>query len=94
MGSGHRCDEGIDMKRLKKAMLLPVRSLAYRWNRLKLYYLTEQALYELRNVHVMPNFYYRWLFRLSMRMVHIDRFRRFADKAIHTIPYHVRFEVA
>ncbi|BBO66885.1 hypothetical protein DSCA_08150 [Desulfosarcina alkanivorans] len=82
------------MKRLKKVILLPLRSLAYRRNHLKLYYWSDQALYELRNVHLMPDFYYRWLFRFSMRMVHIARFRRFADKAIHTIPYRVRFDVA
>ena len=84
----------MDMKRLRKAILLPVRRVAYRWNRLKLYYWAEQELYEMRNVHVMPKVYYRWLFRISMRIVHMDRFRRFADKAIHTIPYSVRFDVA
>ena len=82
------------MKRLKKAMLLPVRVFAYRWNRMKLYYWVEQELFEMRNVHVMPDFYYRWLFHLSMRIVHIDRFQRLADRAIHTIPYRVRFDVA
>ena len=82
------------MKRLRKAMLLPVRSLAYRWNRVRLYYWAEKKLSELRQVHVMPTFYYRCLFRFSMRIVHVDRFRRFADKIIHTIPYHVRFNVA
>ena len=82
------------MKRLKKAILLPVRMFAYRWNRMKLYYWAEQELFEMRNVHVMPDFYYRWLFHFSMRIVHIDRFRRLADRAIHTIPYRVRFDVA
>lgn len=82
------------MKRLKKAILLPVRKVAYRRNRLKLYYWADNELSELRNVHLMPRFYYRWLFQISMRMVQIERFRRFADKAIHTIPYRVRFELA
>jgi hypothetical protein len=82
------------MKRLKKAILLPIRSFAYRWNRMKLYYWAEQELFELRYVHVMPTFYYRWLFHFSMRIVHVDRFQRLADKAIHTIPYRVRFDVA
>ena len=82
------------MKRLKKAILLLVSIFAYRRNRLKLYYWAEQELYGLRNVNLMPNLYYRWLFKISMRVVHIDRFRRFADKAIHTIPYDVRFDVA
>jgi hypothetical protein len=57
------------MKRLKKAILLPVRSLAYRWNRLKLYYWAEANLYELRTVNVMPSLYYQWLYQLSMSMV-------------------------
>jgi len=82
------------MKRLKKAILLPVRYFAYRWNHPKLLYWAEQELFEIRNVYVMPDCYYRWLFHLSMRIVHVDRFQRFADKAIHTIPYHVRFNVA
>lgn len=87
-------DGVVDMKRLKKAVLLPVRSVAYRWNWPHIYYWAEQELSGLRNVHIMPNFYYRWLFQVSMRMVHIDRFRRLADKAIHTIPYRIRFDVA
>ncbi len=82
------------MKRLKKAILLPVRRIAYRWNRLKLYYWADKELYAMRNVAVMPNLYYRWLFRISMRIVHVERFRRLADKAIHTIPYRVRFDLA
>ena len=48
----------------------------------------------MRNVYVMPDFYYRWLIHFSMRIVHIDRFRRLADKVIHTIPYRARFDVA
>jgi hypothetical protein len=82
------------MRRLKKAMLLPTRRLAYRWNLLPLYYWAERELFELRSIDVMPEFYYRWLFRFSMRIVHIDRFQRLAEKLIHTIPYHVRFNMA
>jgi hypothetical protein len=82
------------MKRLKKAIIIPVSHLAYRLNRLSVYYWAEQALYDLRTVNVLPLFYYRWLFQVSMRLVHLKRFRRLADKAIHTIPYHVRFDVA
>ena len=82
------------MRRLKKAILLPVMNFAYRWNRPKLFYRVEQELFELRNVNVMPEFYYRWLFRFSMRVVHVGRFQRLADKVIHTIPYRVRFDVA
>ena len=82
------------MIRLKKAMLLPLEMFAYRWNRTKLYYWVEQELFEMRSVHIMPDFYYRWLFHLSMRIVHVDRFRRLADRAIHTIPCRVRFDVA
>ena len=82
------------MRRIRKAILLPVRNFAYRWNRLKLYYWTEHALFELRQVYIMPDFYYRWLFHVSMRLVNVDRFQRFANKVIHTIPYHIRFHVA
>jgi hypothetical protein len=82
------------VKLLRKAILLQVRIFAHRWNRLKLYYWAEEELFELRNVHVMPTFYYRWLFHFSMRIANTDRLRRLADKAIHTIPYSVRFDLA
>ena len=82
------------MKRVKKAILLPVRRFAYRRNLLRLYYWAEKELFEIRNVHVMPTFYYRWLYQFSMRIVHVDRFRRLADRMIHTIPYNIRFNVA
>lgn len=82
------------MKRLKKALLLPVRYMAYRWNRLHLYYWAEAALFELRAVSVMPSFYYRWLYKMSMSLVRSKKFQRLADRAIHTIPYNIRFNVA
>lgn len=84
----------MNMKRLKKAILLPVRNLAYRWSRLRTYYWADAELYKLRTVNVMPAIYYRYLYQLSMRLVESNRFRCLADKAIHTIPYHIRFEVA
>ena len=82
------------MKRLVKAVLMTVRKLAYRCNRIKLYYWADHYLYDLRTVTVMPNIYYRFLFRASMRLAESSRYRRLADKAIHTIPIHVRFDVA
>ena len=82
------------MKSLKKAILLPLRNVAYRWNRLGLYYWAEAKLYELRTVDVMPDFYYRWLYHVCMRLVESNILRRLADRVIHTIPYHVRFKVA
>jgi len=82
------------MKRLKKAILLPVRNMAYRWNRLRTYYWADEKLNELRTVHVMPNLYYRWLYQGCMWLAETGKFRRLADRAIHTIPYHIRFYVA
>lgn len=82
------------MKRLKKAILLPLRYSAHRWNRLRTYYWADNKLHELRSVYVMPTFYYRWLYQTSMRLAETRRFKRLADRAIHTIPYHVRFYVA
>ncbi len=68
--------------------------MALRCNRLGLYYWADQKLYEIRSVAVMPEFYYRTLFRVSMRLIQVHGFSRLADKVIHTIPYHVRFNVA
>jgi len=82
------------MKRLKKAILLPVRNMAYRLNRLHLYYWAEAELFELRTVNVMPSIYYQWLYKLSMSLVRSNKFRRLADRAIHTIPYNIRFNIA
>lgn len=82
------------MRRIKKAILIPVRSMAYRWNRLRLYYWADKELFELRTVNVMPDFYYHWLYRISMRLIESNNFRRLANRAIHTIPYHIRFNVA
>lgn len=82
------------MKRLTKAILLPVRSMARRWNRPRLYYWSESKLFELRAVKVMPQFYYRWLYQLSMNLLPIRRLRPLADRLIHTIPYDIRFHMA
>jgi hypothetical protein len=82
------------MKRLKKAILLPVRRYAHRRKCARLYYWAEQELAELRTITVMPRLYYRALYRGCMRLNDFSRFRRLADKAIHTIPYQVRFDMA
>ena len=82
------------MKRIRKLALLQIRSLSLRCNRTGLYYWAEQKLFELTAVTVLPEFYYRFLFGLSMRLIRMNHFRRFADKAIHTIPYHIRFNIA
>ena len=82
------------MNRLKKIALLPVGKISYRMRCTRLYYWSEEELYPLRAVVIMPRFYYRWLYQLCVCMVEFRNFRRLADKAIHTIPYHIRFEVA
>lgn len=82
------------MKRIKKLVLLQIRSLSLRCNHTKMYYWAELKLFELRAVTVLPEFYYRFLFGLSMRLVRMNHFRMLADKAIHTIPYHIRFDIA
>jgi hypothetical protein len=82
------------MKRIKKLVLLQIRSLALRCNRTRIYYWAEIMLFELKEVIVLPEFYYRFVFGLSMRLVRMNHFRTFADKAIHTIPFHIRFHIA
>lgn len=82
------------MERIKKLILLQIRWLALHCNQTRLYYWAELTLFDLRGVTVLPDFYYRLLFRLSMRLVQTDQFRLVADKAIHTIPYHVRFNIS
>jgi hypothetical protein len=82
------------MNRLKKAALLQIRTVSYRMRLLRLYYWAEKELYPLRAVNVMPRFYYRLLYRLCFWMVDFRNFRRLADLVIHTIPYHIRFDIA
>ncbi len=82
------------MKRLKKAVLLPIRHMAHRWRRLSLYYWAERQLFDLQAVWVMPIWYYRWLFHTCMWMVDFKICQRVVNRAIHTIPYPVRFEAA
>lgn len=82
------------MNRLKKIALLPVRRISYYMRLTRPYYWSEQGLYPLRAVYIMPKLYYRCLYRLCVWLVDFKKFRRLADKAIHTIPYHIRFEVA
>ena len=82
------------MKRMKKAILLPVRSIARHLNRLRLYYWSDIKLYELRAVCVMPRWYYRWLYNTCLWLVEFRKFQRLADRTLHTIPYNVRFEMA
>jgi hypothetical protein len=82
------------MKRINKAALLMVRKVAYRGHFLRPYYWADRKLFELRTVYVMPLLYYRWLYQWCMWLIASNRFQRLADRAIHTIPYHVRFKVA
>ena len=82
------------MMRLWKAILLPLRKIAYRWNRLRLYYWAESQLVDLTMISVMPIMYYRCLYHLCLWLVELKRFRKVANYLIHTIPYHIRFAVA
>jgi hypothetical protein len=82
------------MNRLKKVVLLPVNRLSYRMKLIRLYYWSERRLYLLRAVYVLPIFYYRWLYQFCLSMVAMRKCRRMANRLIHTIPYHVRFELA
>ena len=82
------------MKRIKKAVLLPIRWMAYQWKLLRLYYWAETELNEMRSVCVMPSLYYCWLYRSCLWLIEFNKFKRLANRAIHTIPYQVRFELA
>jgi hypothetical protein len=42
----------------------------------------------------MPRCYYFWLYHASMRMIKAGKMKRLASHMIHTIPYHVRYEIA
>lgn len=82
------------MNRLKKVVLLPVNRISYRMRLIRLYYWSERRLYLLRAVYVLPVFYYRWLYQFCLLMVESRKCIHMADRVIHTIPYHIRFELA
>jgi hypothetical protein len=82
------------MKPIKKAVLLSLRNLAYRWRILGLYYWADLKVYELRAVYVMPMFYYRRLYITCVWLAQMRKFRTLADRMIHSIPFHIRFELA
>jgi hypothetical protein len=82
------------MKRLKKIVLMPVKQISYRMRFFRLYYWTEITLYPLQAVSVLPRCYYNLLYRLCIRLVEFKKLKRLANRAIHTIPYHIRFEIA
>jgi hypothetical protein len=82
------------MQRMKKALFLQVWRLAWHWKNMRLLYWADRNLYELRSVYIMPCWYYLWLYRTCMRLAASGTCLRMADRAIHTIPYHIRFEMA
>jgi hypothetical protein len=82
------------VKRLKKALLIPIRKMACQQKRLRLYYWADMKLDELRTVSVMPKWYYRRLYHACVWLVAFRKFQPMANRAIHTIPLHVRFELA
>lgn len=82
------------MHKLKKATLLIVRAAAHHWKLNRLYYWSEHELSQMTYVYVFPGCYYQFLYRSCLWGVRYKAFRRAADWAIHTIPYHVRFKIA
>jgi len=80
--------------RVKKAVLQAIRKMAQYAGFLRLYYWSDFTLLQFREVCVMPIIYYRCLYRACMWLVEHRKLKKLANMAIHTIPYHVRFEVA
>lgn len=79
---------------MKKAVLLAIRKTAQRVGFQTLYYWSDLTLLQFRGVCVMPDFYYRCLYNACMWLVEHRKLKKLANMAIHTIPYHIRFEVA
>lgn len=82
------------MKPMKKAFFLLIRVTMHYCKWLRLYYWSEFNLHELRGTYVMPRAYYHWLYHTCMWLIRFKRFHRIADRAIHTIPYCIRFHEA
>ena len=82
------------MKRLKKAMLMLIRNSAYRCKCQLLVFWADEKLRSMATVHIMPELYYRLLFFFCMKAIESNRYRKSANWAIHTIPFHLRFKTA
>ena len=82
------------MRKLKKAILLMVRTTTHHLNLPRPYYWSEYELSLLVNVYLLPGWYYHGLYHICLWIVRYKAFRRMAGWAIHTIPYHVRFKIA
>lgn len=82
------------MKRMKKVVLLQIRTMAYHWRHMRLYYWAEWKLFGLRAVCIMPKWYYRMLYCACLRLVEFRVFQQIANRIVHTIPLQVRFELA
>lgn len=79
------------MKPIKKAFLLLLRSTTHSFKLLRLYYWSEFNLQELKGIYVMPGAYYHWLYKTCMWLIKFKGLQRIANRAIHTIPYCIRF---
>ena len=82
------------MKRVEKALLPIVRSVAHKLKNDRIYYWSDSRLRSIGSVMVMPRSYYHWLHTVCLKMAEFNALQRLADRMIHTIPLQVRFEVA
>lgn len=82
------------MKRMKKALFLFLRFTMRYFKCLRLYYWSEFNLDELKGTYVMPRGYYHWLYHTCMWLIKFRQLNHLADRAIHTIPYCIRFDEA
>ena len=82
------------MKRLLKATLLVMRSMALHIRYTKLYYWTEKRLFELKSINPMPDRVYCFIYRMCMTLLEEKRFIGLANWLMHRIPFNVRCHLA
>jgi hypothetical protein len=79
------------MNRLFKFSLLLVSHFPLKG---KIHIYVEIRLFDFRRVQILPDWFYRPVFRVGMRMNNVSYLKKQANWLIHKIPYDVRFKLA
>jgi hypothetical protein len=82
------------MKRIRKAILILIRDLSYRYGYLRIYYWSAPKVFDLRLVNLFTDRFYCRLYRLSTKMVEKKKCLKTANWLQHRIPFDLRCDLA
>ena len=76
--------------KIKKAIILPIREIAYRFGFMHIFYWADKNIFELGNIFIMPAWWYIGLFHVCMWALKFRYAHHAADVVIHHIPFSLR----